>query len=62
MWKFTAGTVCGWIAARSLPSAPLAPPTLDELTQLTLKVKTYYDKIVIKLQEELQDEPKDSFK
>jgi len=54
MLKFTAGAVCGWIAARSLPPAPLAPPTLEEITQLSHKIKTFYKQIVDKL-EELED-------
>ena len=56
MLKFTAGAICGWVAARSLPPAPLAPPTLDEITQLTLKAKTCYDKLVNKLMDEHKDE------
>ena len=52
MLKFTAGAICGWVAARTLPPAPLAPPTLEELTQLTYKAKTYYDKLLHKLQDE----------
>tara|TARA_B110000285_G_scaffold60625_1_gene69592 strand:- start:9415 stop:9594 length:180 start_codon:yes stop_codon:yes gene_type:complete len=58
MLKFTAGAICGWVAARSLPPAPLAPPTLDELTQLTLKAKTYYDKLLNKLVDEHKEEKK----
>jgi hypothetical protein len=52
MLKFTAGAICGWVAARTLPPAPLAPPTLDELTQLTLKAKECYENIITKLQDE----------
>jgi hypothetical protein len=58
MLKFTAGAICGWVAARSLPPAPLSPPTLDELTQLTLKAKTYYDKLLNKLVDEHKEEKK----
>ena len=56
MLKFTAGAICGWVAARSLPPAPLAPPTLDEITQLTYKAKTYYDKLLHKLQDEHKEQ------
>jgi|TARA_B110000858_G_C17806883_1_gene478553 hypothetical protein len=52
MLKFAAGAIVGWIAARSVPSAPLAPPTLDELVLLAQKGKVYYDKAVQKLQEQ----------
>lgn len=52
MLKFTAGAIFGWVAARTLPPAPLAPPTVDELTQLTLKAKEYYDNLITKLQDE----------
>ena len=52
MLRFTAGAIFGWVAARSLPPAQLAPPTLDEIAQLTHKAKTYYDKLITKLQDE----------
>ena len=58
MLKFTAGAICGWVAARSLPPAPLAPPTLDEITQLSLKAKKYYDKLLNKLVDEHKEEKK----
>lgn len=51
MLKFTAGAICGWIAARTLPPAPLAPPTLEELTHLAHKAKVTYEEIVIKFQD-----------
>ena len=51
MLKFAAGAIVGWIAARSVPPAPLAPPTLDELVLLAQKGKVYYDKAVQKIQE-----------
>tara|TARA_B110000879_G_C11014528_1_gene448401 strand:+ start:271 stop:462 length:192 start_codon:yes stop_codon:yes gene_type:complete len=51
MLRFSAGIVCGWIAARSLPPAPLAPPTFDELTQLTITFREYYDKFVTAIQD-----------
>lgn len=55
MLKFTTGAICGWVAARTLPPAPLAPPTLDELAQLTLKAKEYYDKMIIKIQQDYKN-------
>ena len=52
MLKFVVGTVVGWVAARSLPAAPLAPPTLEELTELARQSQTHYDKFIQKIQED----------
>ena len=54
MLKFTAGAICGWVAARSLPPAPLALPTFEEVIQLTHKAKTYYENLVTKVHEPVQ--------
>lgn len=51
MFKFAAGTVVGWIAARSLEPAPLAAPTLEELVLLAVQSQESYDKAVRKLRE-----------
>jgi hypothetical protein len=52
MFKFLVGTVVGWVAARSLPTAPLAPPTLEELTELARRGQTHYDNFIQKIQED----------
>ena len=37
MMKYTAGAICGWVAARSLSDKPIVPPSTEELAILAEK-------------------------
>jgi len=41
MMKYTAGAICGWVAARSLSDKPIVPPSTDELAILAKKASVF---------------------
>ena len=55
MLRFTAGAVLGWVAARSLPPAELAPPITDELFLLARKLQVVYEFMAKKLEQDCKN-------
>jgi hypothetical protein len=51
MFKFTAGIVVGWVAARSLDDKKKMMPTTDELSRLKTKATIFYEHTVRKIEE-----------
>ena len=51
MFKFTAGVVVGWIAARSLDDKKKTMPTTDELNRLKAKAINLYEQTLRKIEE-----------
>jgi len=51
MFKFTAGVVVGWIAARSLDVKKKILPTTEELSRLKAKAINLYEQTLRKIEE-----------
>jgi hypothetical protein len=52
MLKFTAGAICGWVAARSLSGDEIVPPSTEEIAILAKRATDFVTNVAEKIQKQ----------